>query len=257
MDPQGARRRWPDRSSVLLDPLQPHPPKHHSTSKRWLGCSNSDSTLDSRLSYKMGPLHPSLASLPPPLASNPLNPATAHLLSFIFTSGYVGSIYLSKVFSRVEVPPHSRKQGSGASVQREDSGGESAPYPSHRRPHSLHIKLKLMSAGPSIAIEPVTSTSTSTPSDPLTSAALDAAGPDAAPSTGDDQASDSQSDPDAPKPGERDHPATIRRRMKAVGVATALSLGGVWGVVKVQGGYTFVQAVSPGLAWLFERDLRI
>ena len=47
-----------------------------------------------------------------------------------------------------------------------------------------------------------------------------------------------------PKVGSRDHPNTIKLRMKAVGLATLSSLLVVFGVVKVRGGYTFMDAVS-------------
>jgi hypothetical protein len=46
-----------------------------------------------------------------------------------------------------------------------------------------------------------------------------------------------------PKPGDRDHPETIKRRMRAVGLATAGSILGVWIVVKHVGGYTARQSV--------------
>lgn len=50
--------------------------------------------------------------------------------------------------------------------------------------------------------------------------------------------------PTGPEPGSRDHPDTIKSRMKAVGVATASSLICVWGVVKALGGYSALEAVS-------------
>lgn len=50
--------------------------------------------------------------------------------------------------------------------------------------------------------------------------------------------------PTGPELGSRDHPDTIKSRMKAVGVATASSLICVWGVVKAIGGYSALEAVS-------------
>jgi hypothetical protein len=47
-----------------------------------------------------------------------------------------------------------------------------------------------------------------------------------------------------PEVGSRDHPATIRIRMKAVSTATGLSLAGVYWMVKQTGQYTWSQAVS-------------
>jgi prenyl protein peptidase len=50
---------------------------------------------------------------------------------------------------------------------------------------------------------------------------------------------------EGPEVGSRDHPDTIKRRMKAVGTATVLSLGGVYWVIKQTGGYSWRGAVSP------------
>ena len=51
-------------------------------------------------------------------------------------------------------------------------------------------------------------------------------------------------DDDLPRRGSRDHPDTIRMRMKAVGVATLGSVLGVWWVVGVTGEYNPIQAVG-------------
>ena len=54
------------------------------------------------------------------------------------------------------------------------------------------------------------------------------------------------SDSDAPLPGSRDHPDTIRLRIKAVGLATVGSVGAVLAMVWSVGGYGFVEAVRGG-----------
>lgn len=51
--------------------------------------------------------------------------------------------------------------------------------------------------------------------------------------------------PKAPEVGSRDHPATIKIRMKAVSTATGLSIAGVYLMVKQNGQYTWSRAVSP------------
>lgn len=46
-----------------------------------------------------------------------------------------------------------------------------------------------------------------------------------------------------PRSGSRDHPDSIRRRIRGVGLATAGSLLGVWWVVKQAGSYKGIDAV--------------
>lgn len=45
--------------------------------------------------------------------------------------------------------------------------------------------------------------------------------------------------------GHRDHPQTMRMRMKAVSMATRVSVGGVFWTIKSFGGYDVRSAVSP------------
>ena len=115
----------------------------------------------------MVPVHPSL-SLPIPLAVG-ITPTAAHVLSLLFASSYVGSIYLSAHF-----PPLRRRKSSGAPslppISATDSDGTISPV----RP-----------------------------------------------------ASNAPSRSGSPAPGERDHPHTIKSRIRAVSVATVLSLFGV------------------------------
>lgn len=66
-----------------------------------------------------------------------------------------------------------------------------------------------------------------------------------APQSGSARAGRSKSKSREPEVGSRDHPDTIRARIRAVGIATLLSVGGILCVVKGQGGYTWSQAVSP------------
>jgi prenyl protein peptidase len=121
----------------------------------------------------MGPLNTHL-SLPVPLVLG-IQPQSAHLLSLLFTTTYVGSLYLAQT---VGLPAYLRSR-----------------------------KVKFASNTPDIK---VTSVSAS----------------------------------DEPEVGSRDHPATIRIRMRAVGRATGLSLFGIYYVVKQTGNYGWKEAVS-------------
>lgn len=127
----------------------------------------------------MGSLVSPALTLPAPLAIG-ITPRTSHVLSLLFTTSYVGSIYLSQLFSNasrryVEAPP-STVTGIPP-ISATDSNAQSSVEP-----------------GPAL--------------------------------------------------GSRDHPETIKRRMKAVGAATLLSIGGVWYVVKETGRYSGSEAVS-------------
>jgi len=51
-------------------------------------------------------------------------------------------------------------------------------------------------------------------------------------------------DPSQPEVGSRDHPATIKIRMRAVGIATSLSIFGIYYVVKQTGNYGWKDAVG-------------
>lgn len=125
----------------------------------------------------MGPLNTHL-DLPVPLILG-IQPQSAHLLSLLFTTTYVGSLYLAQT---VGLPAYLRSR-----------------------------KIKLESNTPELKISPV--------------------------SAGD-------VDPNQPEVGSRDHPATIRIRMRAVGLATGLSLSGIYYVVKYTGNYGWKEAVS-------------
>lgn len=123
-------------------------------------------------------VHPALW-LPAPLAVG-ITPRSAHLLALLFTSSYVGSLYLAQ-----------------------------------------NIFLDRPSRASDV---PVSQTTTAT-----TSPAPISAG---------------SGDPNRPEVGSRDHPETIKIRMKAVMGATAASLAGVLWTVKNVGSYSWLGAVS-------------
>ena len=125
----------------------------------------------------MGPLNTQLG-LPVPLILG-IQPQSAHLLSLLFTTTYVGSLYLAQT---VGLPAYLRSR-----------------------------KVKSTSSTPEIKVPPV--------------------------SAGD-------VDSNQPEVGSRDHPATIKIRMRAVGIATGLSLFGIYYVVKQTGNYGWKEAVS-------------
>jgi prenyl protein peptidase len=127
----------------------------------------------------MGPISPYL-SLPAPLALG-LTPQSAHLLSLLFTTTYVGSLYLAQT---IGLPAYIR---------------------------SKKVKTTTSDTTRKIEVQPITS---------------------------------GDVDPHQPEVGSRDHPETIKIRMKAVGVATGLSLFGIYWVVKQTGGYIWGQTVS-------------
>lgn len=127
----------------------------------------------------MGPISPYLG-LPAPLALG-IIPQSAHLLSLLFTTTYVGSLYLAQT---IALP---------ASIR------------------SKKVKPPTSDSKPEIEVQPIAS---------------------------------GDVDPHQPEVGSRDHPETIKIRMKAVGVATSLSLSGILWVVKDTGSYTWGQAVS-------------
>lgn len=123
-------------------------------------------------------MNPSLW-LPAPLAVG-IAPRTAHLLAFLFTGTYVGSLYLAQNIFLARASPASKISVS------ETTTATTTPAP--------------ISAGPANA--------------------------------------------DQPEIGSRDHPDTIRVRMKAVLGATAASLAGVIWTVKNVGTYGWYGAVS-------------
>ncbi|ORY31997.1 hypothetical protein BCR39DRAFT_525125 [Naematelia encephala] len=109
-------------------------------------------------------------------------PRTAHVLSLLFTSSYVGSIYVSQLFA------------------------------SHLRLGPGQSKL--------LPIPPISSTDSDAIPEMPTEARR------------------------TPEPGSRDHPDTIRTRMKAVGLATVGSLGGVWWTVRRVGGLGLIETAK-------------
>jgi prenyl protein peptidase len=125
----------------------------------------------------MGPLNTQLG-LPVPLVIG-IQPQSAHLLSLLFTTTYVGSLYLAQT---VGLPAYLRSR-----------------------------KVKFISTTPELNVPPVSA---------------------------------SDVDTNQPEVGSRDHPATIRIRMRAVGIATGLSLFGIYYVVKQTGNYGWQDAVS-------------
>jgi prenyl protein peptidase len=125
----------------------------------------------------MGPLNTQLG-LPVPLVLG-IQPQSAHLLSLLFTTTYVGSLYLAQT---VGLPAYLRSR-----------------------------KVKFTSNAPELKVPPVSA---------------------------------SDVDSNQPEVGSRDHPATIRIRMRAVGIATGLSLLGIYYVVKQTGNYGWNDAVS-------------
>ncbi|WVF66265.1 hypothetical protein IAT40_001005 [Kwoniella sp. CBS 6097] len=124
-------------------------------------------------------MDPSL-SLPSSL-NNAISPSTAHALSFVFTTSYVGSLYLSQHLSRSRTSsPSITRRPSTAGVQ----DGQA-----------------INGGGPGIP--------------PISASDVDGISALERPVTG-------------PPVGSRDHPETIKRRMKAVTLSTLLSLSGVY-----------------------------
>ncbi|WWC97249.1 hypothetical protein V866_004128 [Kwoniella sp. B9012] len=118
-------------------------------------------------------MDPSL-SLPPNLVGI-ISPSTSHALSFLFTSSYVGSLYISQKLIPTSYTPRS----SRPTTPKEDDGNSPAIPPISSDIDELQFKHD----------------------------------------TG-------------PKPGSRDHPETIKKRMIAVTISTALSLSGVYRTIK-------------------------
>lgn len=125
----------------------------------------------------MGPLNTQLG-LPVPLILG-IRPQSTHLLSLLFTTTYVGSLYLAQT---VGLPAYLRSR-----------------------------KVKSETNTPGVKVPPVSA---------------------------------SDVDSNRPEVGSRDHPATIKIRMRAVGIATGLSLFGIYYVVKQTGNYGWREAVS-------------
>lgn len=137
----------------------------------------------------MGPPHPSLW-LPAPLAVG-IAPRSAHLLAFLFTSTYVGSLYLAQnIF-----------------LARSHAGSKTPEFQ--------------------------TTTASTNPA-PISA---------------------TNADPNCPELGSRDHPDTIRVRMKAVIGATAASLFGVLWTMKRVGTYKWLEAVCETSCGITLRSL--
>ncbi|KAL0244051.1 hypothetical protein I308_105314 [Cryptococcus tetragattii IND107] len=131
-------------------------------------------------------------SLPPALSSG-ITLSSAHALSFLFTTSYVSSLYISQHLF-----------------------GASAPNPKKGPPpRTAHSHTELL--------PPISAT--------------DADGLGVEHDLG-------------PELGSRDHPITIKRRMKAVACSTFLSVGGVCYVVKHVGNYSWKEAIRPTMALL-------
>ncbi|WVO17667.1 hypothetical protein L204_105364 [Cryptococcus depauperatus] len=121
----------------------------------------------------------------------------AHGLAFLFTSSYVGSLYLSQhLFASWGSPDHSPSQTPPTA----EGFGEEKREP----------------------LPPISATD------------VDGSGMEG----------------DGPKLGNRDHPLTIKRRMKAAATSTLLSIGGIYGVVQYLGNYTMMGAIEPTLKYL-------
>lgn len=117
-----------------------------------------------------------------------ISPTAAHVLSFLFTSSYVGSIYISQTRLFTSTPTSSTSSTPGTITP--PNGSE---------------KTKAVEIG-----EPGIPSISATDKDGIVHP-VEGRGP---------------------KIGSRDHPLTIRRRMKAVVCATGLSILGVYYVVK-------------------------
>ena len=145
----------------------------------------------------MGPLHPSL-SLPAALAVG-IPPSHSHILSLLFTSTYVGSLYLAQIVLAGHAKPLQQVKTAPAPV-----GIPAASATGND-----------VDANSDVRVEYTASSSSS---------------------------SSSSSSPE-PERGSRDHPETIRLRLRAVQLATTLSLAGVYYVTKTSGEYTWTGAV--------------
>ncbi|KAK8845309.1 hypothetical protein IAR55_006022 [Kwoniella newhampshirensis] len=129
------------------------------------------------------------ASLLPSISSN-----TAHILSFLFTTSYVGSIYLAQ--TRLFTPSSSSRSPSRT------SSSTTTTTPNGSVPSSQPGIPPILASDKDAFPQPTPSPSTE------------------------------PSNTGGPKLGSRDHPLTIRRRMNAVICATSLSISGVYYVVK-------------------------
>lgn len=136
----------------------------------------------------LGPVHPSL-SLPIQLQPG-IPPQTAQILSLIFTSTYVGSLYLAQQFI-------TRPQKTLNVSLRNKVDGNTAPAPTPPPIAASGTEDVVLLNGAKVG----------------------------------------------PEVGTRDHPDTIRVRIKAVNIASIGSIGGVWWVVKSVGGYSAFSAV--------------
>ncbi|WVQ76461.1 hypothetical protein IAR50_006129 [Cryptococcus sp. DSM 104548] len=125
-----------------------------------------------------------------PSLSSPtlLSPAIAHALSFLFTSSYVGSLYITHLFTASPRP---------------------SPTPTPPEPTNGQLPVPPISA--------------------------------------DKDALDAQDFETGPKLGSRDHPLTVRARMKAVSCSTLISILGVLVTYKHTSGSSFSGSIAPSL----------
>ncbi|WWC57989.1 uncharacterized protein I303_100524 [Kwoniella dejecticola CBS 10117] len=120
-------------------------------------------------------------TIAPPSLVGIISPSTSHALSFLFTTSYVGSLYLShKLFT--SSPSSSPKASIGGTPKKASTPDGNGNSP---------------------AVPPISSTD-------------------------EDDIDPNPYRAPGPKPGSRDHPDTIKKRMIAVTISTALSLSGVY-----------------------------
>lgn len=98
-------------------------------------------------SVDMTLINPSL-SLPPTLATG-ISPTSAHVLSLLFTSSYVGSMYLSHLFARSRPPPGSSSTSIRMKVSKPpeqiiaDNADDDTPVPGSRDyPDTIRSRMK-------------------------------------------------------------------------------------------------------------------
>lgn len=164
--------------------------------------------------------HPSL-SLPPALGLG-LEQRTAHLLSLCLTTGYVGSLYLAQHLPGLRFSAASSstsETGSSPSSDYIDALKAPPPGPSEKDIHDAE-GYELVDPDLGVSVPSLPKITSSAP-EPVSEPA-----------------------PVDPPAGSRDHPATIRRRITAVGLATGVGLLGVGWIVAQIGNYGLVDAVS-------------
>ncbi|TYJ51215.1 hypothetical protein B9479_008227 [Cryptococcus floricola] len=122
-----------------------------------------------------------------------LSPITSHALSFLFTSSYVGSLYITHLFAALPSP---------------------RTTPTATPPEAANGQIPLP------------------------------------PISADKDALDAQDLETGPKVGSRDHPLTVRARMKAVSCSTLISILGVYATYEHASGSSFSESIIPSLKLL-------